>query len=618
MTSRLLALALTTLLWSGTAAARDARPLAVLRQLCDTLVAAQVTDPRSPDYGALVCPSRNPQAHPLHSRAAEAAYPLALAYRETGDTRYRDAALRLAAWLFPKQQPSGAWGEDWPRHDGWTGTTYDQLISLAGAYPLLAPHLDARARARWLQAIRAAAAFTAANPPIANINYHPTGAVALELASRVIADPPPRWRARAGELIDLTLAAENPDHLLVGEGQGVDLGYNLAQSIGYLALYGLLTHDDALRHRAAGLLRAHAAFVYPNGSVDNSWGTRSFKWTYESGTKTAPGVYFTFALLADLEARAGELGARCLDYLVRENLAAGLVTYGPHAARHASTSPPCLYSTFTRAQSLALALEFAPAVAPVDLVAPATLGPSVRFFPTVNVAVVRTARLMATVSAYGAIARYGRELVSRGGSLTNLWIDGFGRRGFAQTSSVTRYQRPEPAHMPIEGDLLALTPRIECVIDGVTYTNLFEADGTMSVRREGDAVAVSVTGRLRDAAGRPGDVDVAFTLTHRFFADRLVKRFELRAATDCAIRLVEPFVDEPGTAFALPTPAAAEIRPPAGPAWKLTARGATLRAGADRERYWCPFPAVECYPLVADVSLRANQPATVELALAPR
>src|SRR5436309_875093 len=125
----------------ASARALDAKYASTLLTLCDSLVAAQITDEASPDCGALVCPSINPQTHPLHSRAAEAVYPFAIAYRRTHDARYRDAAIRLGAWLIKKQQPRGAWGEAWPNYDAWTGTTADQLISLAGAYPILRDEL---------------------------------------------------------------------------------------------------------------------------------------------------------------------------------------------------------------------------------------------------------------------------------------------------------------------------------------------------------------------------------------------------------------------------------------------------------------------------------------------
>lgn len=305
---------------------------ATLRALCDVLVATQIQDPGSPDHGALVCPSTNPQEHPLHSRAAEAVYPLAVAYQETHETKYRAAAIHLADWLLRKQQPTGAWGEDWPKYDGWAGTTSDQLLSLAGAWPLLQADLTATQRTAWRAGITAAAEYVVRTFPVGTINYQPTGAVALVLASRVV-EPSPRWRPKAEALIAQTLAGVNADGLLVGEGKGVDLGYNIAQSIGYLALYALLTRDEPLRRTSAELLRTHATFVYPNGTIDNSWGTRSFKWTYESGTKTAPGVYFAFALLADQDPSFAAEADRCLRYLRERALTKdGFVGRPPHPA----------------------------------------------------------------------------------------------------------------------------------------------------------------------------------------------------------------------------------------------------------------------------------------------
>src|SRR4051812_33057438 len=87
-----------------------------LYQFCDTLLTTQITSADSPDRGALVCPSVNPQPHPLHSRAGEAVYPLAIAFRETAAAKYRDAAIILGNWMITKQQAGGAWGEEWPKY----------------------------------------------------------------------------------------------------------------------------------------------------------------------------------------------------------------------------------------------------------------------------------------------------------------------------------------------------------------------------------------------------------------------------------------------------------------------------------------------------------------------
>src|SRR5882724_655274 len=111
-----------------------------LLSLCDALLTTQVKESSDPNYGAFVCPSSNPDDHPIHSRAAEAMYPFAIAYKLTGKVQYREAATRSGNWLIKIQETSGkkagGWSESWPdpEQKGWYGTTTDQLISMAGAY----------------------------------------------------------------------------------------------------------------------------------------------------------------------------------------------------------------------------------------------------------------------------------------------------------------------------------------------------------------------------------------------------------------------------------------------------------------------------------------------------
>jgi hypothetical protein len=611
------------LLLAVSARAWDAGYETTLHKLCDALISTQITDPNSPDFGALVCPSVNPQEHPLHSRTGEAVYPLAIAYQKTRDTRYRDSAIRLARWLISIQQPRGAWGEDSPNHDGWAGTTSDQLFSLAGAWPILRNELTPADQALWENAMRQASEHVVKTFPISNVNYQPTGAVALLLASQAVKNPPDAWLAKAESLIALTVEGITADRLLTGEGMGVDGGYNMAQSIGYLALWGILKSDAGIRQRAADLLRAHLPFVYPNGSIDNSWGTRSYKWTYESGTKTAPGVYFTFTALADQDPSFGPAGRLCLEFLQTQLSLDGFVTTGPHAHEHGSTNPSCLYSTFTRAQSLAMAIEYArpdaQSVAPALIPAQQNQAPKVYFYPTINVAVVRTKKLMATVSAYGAIQRYGRGQVSRGGSLTNLWIDGFSRDGFAQTSSVAVYKREEKIHMPDEPALRPLTPQIECEIEGETFTNLFEDQASMSVAQKADHIEVTTHGSLRNAAGQSAEIN--YTLIHYLYDEYLTKEFVIRSPRKHTIRLTEPFVKMPGLNVTQPSPRSIRLAPPAGPAltFRITDAPAdsVLSSGHEVEKYWSPFPSVNAHPLTLTFTATADKPARVTLLITP-
>ena len=149
---------------------------------------------------------------------------------------------------------------------------------------------------------------------------------------------------------------------------GVDLGYNIAQSIGMIAMYGNVLPSPVHVDRAAELLKTHQYFMYPNGALDNSWGTRSYKWTLESGTKTAPGVPFSFALVADRDPSLQRGAQLALAYLRSSLDDKGWLTYGPHAAGHPTSSPPSNYSTFARAQSLATAVELAPSAGAIGQV----------------------------------------------------------------------------------------------------------------------------------------------------------------------------------------------------------------------------------------------------------
>jgi hypothetical protein len=608
---------------------------ATLRRMGDALIAHQIIAPGDPVHGALRCPSRNPQDRPLHSRAGEAVYPLAVLHHLTGEARYRDAALALGDWLVRIQQKdTGAWSEAWPREAGWLATTADQLISLAGALPLLEADLSPAQYAAWTRAVCAAADWVADNFPIGNINYWSTGAVGLRLAALAVADAPAAWEEKAAELVALTLDSTTPEGLILGEGGGVDLGYNLAQTLGFLALNARLTGDEALLARTAELLGPHLDFVLPSGAVDNSWGTRSYKWVFESGSKTAPGVHFTFALLAGHEPRAITAVARAREFLDRSLNAEGLLPLGPH-----DDAPPCLYSTFARAQSLAMGLMYAPAAAWSGAGAPLPADQPgwFRHYPSIDVVVVRTPAYMATVSANRVGLRpgpppqdapalrrgreYGRHLeprsrresLLRGGSLTQLWWEGYGEWGFLQASSVTDYLRLEAIHLPVvEPAPAPLTPRVEVMIDGRRYTNLFDEGVRLTVASREDHVEVVATGELRDIEGRTAGV--GFGLTQRFYDDRIVKEYRLHATRTVTVSVIEPVVNEPSRRIEEAAPGVFRLGGATGGTWRISARADqphVVTSGENAANYWHPFPAVRAHPLVLTALVTADTPLRV-------
>jgi len=593
-----------------------------LLSLCDALLTTQINEPSDPNFGALVCPSSNPDNHPIHSRAAEAMYPFAIAYKLTGNVQYREAAIRSGNWLITIQETSGkkagGWSENWPDpgQKGWFGTTTDQLISMAGAYPILKPFLSAGEIEKWNRAMENAADFIVVNFPIGgNINYNATGAATLLFTHKIADRPRQTWLVKADSLMTNTLNNIDPQNFLVGEGNGVDEGYNIAQSIGYIALYAILKNDLRIKQIATDLLKVHDLFVYPNGSVDNSWGTRSFKWNYESGTKTAPGVYFSFALLSDMDPGFRAAGLKCLEYLNSRSIHNGWIGYGPHASNHTTSSPPCNYSTFARAQSIALAIEYGAKAK--NKTFPAQERNWYKFFPDIKVAVIRTNKIMATVSAYGEISRYPRESVCRGGSITNLWYDGFGENGFLQSSSSSSYNRIESIHMPIEKSLLPLTPRIEFTNDTSYYSNIFEASATMSVLKESDNIKVITTGSMQTIRGVKSNVN--FSLTNRFYDSYLTKEITVGGESQ-QYRIVEPIVKDTGTTFHLENDSTVIIKTTSSNTeWELKIISSGLPCkitlGTDADKYWSPFPGVEAYPIIISFCTVSDAPQTLKIFL---
>lgn len=595
-----------------------------LLSLCDALLTTQVNEPSDPNFGALVCPSTNPENHPIHSRAAEAMYPFAIAYKLTGKVQYREAAIKSGNWLISIQETSGkksgGWSESWPdpEQKGWYGTTTDQLISMAGAYPILKPYLSAAEIENWNRSMGNAADFIVANFPIGgNINYNPTGAATLLLTYKIADNPKQSWLIKADSLMNTnTLNNIDAHNFLTGEGNGIDEGYNMAQSIGYIALYAILKNDLRIKQIATNLLKVHELFVYPNGSVDNSWGTRSFKWSYESGTKTAPGVYFSFALLADRDPQFRSAGLKCLEYLNTRCMHDGWIVYGPHASNHASSSPPCNYSTFARAQSIALAIEYGAKTQNKNPF-PARERNWYKFFPDIKVAVIRTDKMMATVSAYGQIDRYPRESVCRGGSITNLWFDGFGENGFLQSSSSSSYKRIEPIHMPIEKDLLPLTSRIEFTNDTSYYSNIFEASAAMSVIKERDNIKVVAAGNMQTIKGIKSRV--SYSLTNRFYDSYLTKEITVVGESQ-KYRIVEPIVKDVGTEFHLQNDSTVIIKTTSSKSeWEFKIINSTIpyqiTLGTDADKYWSPFPGVEAYPIIISFSTVSDAPQTLKIFL---
>jgi hypothetical protein len=342
--------------------------------------------------------------------------------------------------------------------------------------------------------------------------------------------------------------------------------------------------------------------MYPNGAIDNSWGTRSYKWMLESGTKTAPGIYFTYGLLADKDPafqRGAQLALKFLqDHYIND---AGWIVYGPHAFKHTSSTPPSNYSTFARAQSIATVVEYGPDASDMAPT-PGQTKDWFKYFPTAKVGVGRTDQVMATVTAYRT-GNYGGLMVG-GGSASAVWFQGYGPTGFIQVSSQPNYQRQEPRHMPTESNLLPLTPRIE-TRGGTYHANIYDSQATVSFTDAADGFVATSSGALRTSGGASSGI--SFTWRHSFGPASYSKELQVSAAQ--SVQIVEPFVDNPGNQYSMEGDAF-RITTAEGGVWELKVDSSTsgheLSHGTDRNRYWVPFPGIECYPVIIRLTGTGN------------
>lgn len=576
---------------------------ATLLQLSGTLLALQTDEKEPANCGALVCKS----CHVLHTRAAEAVYPFAVSYMITGEQRYLKAARNAASWLISQQQPDGSWKET---PEEWTGTTTDQLLMLLLAYDAISGELTEHEKTSWNTAMVKAAdyLYKVMKPEFASINYVATTTVTLAKAHRLTGTE--RYLTRARELARRTVSKMDEKGFINGEGGrgvgaklGIDLGYEMEMSLWGLGLYAKTTGDTLVSNRVRDALKTHLSFIYPDGSMDNSWGIRSNKWTMYGGA-TSDGCQALFALYADEDQRYASASYKNLLFLRSNILPGGLVGYGPHHARVFETQP-CIYPTFTKAKNLAMAYQFEKKDVRPYQPLPTEQWGWIRHFDNLDVVQVRTKNFMATVTGYrykdqkaGSKSKY--MFRPNGGTLSYLWVEG---HGALQVSSVTEYSRPEPMSFPEAPGVKCLSPQIAYRDSLGYFTNLFESDARLATATlDNGSFRVQAHGELKNRDWINGGVAYALTYT---FADDFVEKKVVLTYHDAfpTVVITEPFVMQPGMKVSLINDRIVTLQGGKKHFVFTTMEGdARIITGRDADHYWTPYPAIRAFPVEIEIA----------------
>ena len=570
-----------------------------LCKLADQLVRLQDLDSASANYGALYCEA----CDDYHTRASEAVLPFAVAYQETGDQKFLISAVATGEWLIDQQKADGSWFET---PEEWTGTTTDQLLAMAAAYPLLKHKLSEPQQTKWLASINSAADWLVdnMNQEFASINYCATTTASLMIANQFVPDP--GYVRKAKELAKLVTSKFDEDFFLCGEGNrirgtkyGVDLGYNMDMSLWGLGLYAKLAGDDLANEYVKEALKRHVYFIWPDGSTDGSWGVRSSKWT-TYGSFTADGCQMLFSLYSADDPVYRTAALANLKYMMsmREN---GMLTYGPHY-KEMFTQAPCNYPIFCRAKNLALAILYGDQTAGDTPKLPTQKIGWSKYFKTLDLALIRTQDFLVTVTGYrykdirrGADFKYMHR--PSGGSITNLWVENY---GYLQASGQTEYHRWE-LNYPEVANSLTITPRIEFTDSNAYYTNLYEFDSHLELSEANGSFVVEASGELKDRNRWEGGV--AYVLTHTITDDAVEKKIRLRFhGQKPEVRIVEPFIQHKDTRFEKRDDRTVEILGGSREfVFELLSPDLIIDLGTEEERYKQPFPALKGYPITIKV-----------------
>lgn len=476
--------------------------LSLLKEWMDAMLEYQLDNPKHPHlHGALLCPA----CQIIHGRCADAVYPLMALADYTGEEKYLTAARRLFDWNASLVCEDGGMYND--AQSTWQGITVFSAMAFHNTLRYHGHLLTEAERARWMERLDGFAGWLYKYLDVGfrtNVNYLATNALAMAL----LADDfnRPEYRARARKLLEYCTTCLTEDGLLFGEGYPidrlsdrgfhcVDVGYDVEESMPSLLECAYHLGDEALLSKIKKAWRAHIELMLPDGAWDNSFGTRTFKWTYW-GSRTSDGCQGALNRLGKEDPMYAEAALRSLE-LYRRCTANGMFHGGPDNHHHGEEA--CLHHAFEHAKVLAQALdegvcEFERTSIPSDH--PDALK---RYR---DIGVIRAAcggwRMTATVNDF----EYMPGGASSGGAITLLWNE---KTGPVFATANTDYSMHEAHNMQLTRRNTTHRPLCPRVVLGEKLAQFYDRTAQMTAEETDGGVRISVRAHLADSDHRLSD-----------------------------------------------------------------------------------------------------------------
>ncbi|MEA4937926.1 MAG: hypothetical protein VB102_15005, partial [Paludibacter sp.] len=481
----------------------------LLSEWVDSLLTYQIKHNNPSLNGGLLCPA----CARVHGRCGDAVLPMMYMAKHTRDKKYIQAAKQLMQWMDKVRMPDGSWMNDVHVSD-WNGTTVFMAISLAETLKHYGDLLDDSTRGVWRRQLLGAGEFIYKNDFIysrkrsnmrnMNVNYSASAVYALFLLGKEFNRQD--FIAKSNEIAhDLEAWFTENEHFLYGEGPQVkkktrngclpvDLLYNVEESLPNLALYATQSGNKTLLNLVTSSMLTHLEFMLPDGAWDNSWGTRSFKWTYWGG-RTSDGFMAGFYALADNNPVLLEAIARNLN-LLKRSTRRGILQGGAHYM--SCNQESCIHHTFGHAKTLASFLSneevslktYKPQSLPRDMEY------GMKFFKDIRTWLMAVGDWRATVTGYDAEYKV-KGTHPMGGVLSLLWHESTGPLFAAGMNSYSLIEAP---NMQTDNQKykMASTPRIEYIQNDTLFSNMDDLNAQINCSKTEKGYTFNVQTHLTD------------------------------------------------------------------------------------------------------------------------
>ncbi len=528
----------------------------LLKDWCDGMLTLQIIDKANLEiHGALGCPS----CSHIHGRCMDALYPFLYMADKTGESKYLEAAILVMEWAENNvSQADGSWTVI-PDPKSWKGITVFGAIALAEALHFHGQVLDKSRYESWTNRLGKAGEYIYDNFTISftNINYGATAVYGLNIIGEVLNNE--KYIRKSKELAEQSKQYFTEyDGLLYGECKphsdklskkglhGVDLGYNVEESLNNLVLYALKEKDEHFLELLTKSLISHLEFMLPDGAWDNSWGTRQYKWSYW-GSRTCDGSQLAYAMMAHYDPAFGTAAFKNTQ-LLKQCTKDGLLHGGPHFVSHGIKA--CIHHTFTHAKPLTTLLNHWKGLPEINTkkALPRTMAEGLRYFKDLDVILFSRGNWRGTVSAYDAEYHYQFNYrQASGGALGMLFHQ---KVGLICTASMAIYKMVEENNQqPAPGKDIALTPRIETFKGEDWYTNLFDLEASLESADNNGIIEVSVDCKLKNelnelVSGTATDFQIRYECSKESIIIAAKSNQEIFEETAFVIPIVSPSVEE--------------------------------------------------------------------------